>query len=213
VDDAVQQVPSVHRFDAARHGADLDLRFTPIEDGERSADSGAIDPHFWLDPLRVAAVGDALAVRLAELSPHDRADFEAGARHLRDRLTELDGRLRAGLATCASREVVTSHNAFGYLARRYDLEQAGIAGLTPEEEPSPADLAAVTRFVRAHQVHTIFFEALVSPAIARSIADETGATTAVLDPIEGLTDRSRGRDYVEVMDADLDALRLALRCS
>ena len=103
------------------------------------------------------------------------------------KLAALDADLREGLASCERDQLVTSHDAFGYLAARYGMTQVGISGLTPEAEPSPADLAEVTRFVEEHDVRTIYFETLVSPDIAEALASETGARTAVLDPIEGLT--------------------------
>jgi zinc transport system substrate-binding protein len=213
VDEAVDQASADRRFDAADEGADLDLRFTPIEEGTEHADeAGSLDPHFWLDPLRLSNVGAALAARLGELAPEHRDAFTARAEALAERLVALDGTFEQGLADCARRDLVTSHNAFGYLARRYDLTQVGITGLTPEEEASPADLAAVTDHVREHDVRTIFFESLVSPAIAETIAAETGADTDVLDPLEGLDDSSKGRDYLEVMAANLTSLRTGLDC-
>jgi zinc transport system substrate-binding protein len=213
VDDAVGQIDGDRRFDAADAGADLDLRFTPIEEGAQHDDeAGAVDPHFWLDTTRLGAVADGLADRLGDLDPDHAAEFTANAQDLEADLAALDSSFEAGLADCPSRRLVTSHNAFGYLARRYDLEQVGITGLTPEEEPSPADLAAVTDYVRQHGVGTIYFEALVSPAIAEAVAAETGAATRVLDPIEGLDDSSPGDDYLEVMAANLTALREGLGC-
>ena len=103
--------------------------------------------------------------------------------------------------------------AFGYLAARYDLEQVGISGLSPEEEPSPADLAAVTEFVEANDVRTIYFETLVGPAVAQTVAAETGAVTAVLDPIEGLSDDSEGENYLEVMRSNLANLESGQSCA
>jgi zinc transport system substrate-binding protein len=211
VDEAAEQVDAAHRFDAARAGARLDLTASGAEEGAGGA--GGVDPHFWLDPTRLSAVGTALAQRLAEADPDHAADFVAGGQRLAARLSDLDRSLQQGLANCTSTDIVTSHSAFGYLARRYGLRQVGITGLSPEAEPSPRDLASVTSFVREHHVGTIFFEALVSPAVARTVADETGATTAVLDPIEGITTASQGQDYLEVMASDLAALRTALGCS
>lgn len=193
--------------------ADLDLTFTPIEEGEQHADeAGATDPHFWLDPTRLAAVGDAVAARLAKDDPAHAATYRANASSLRGRLTALDRELRDGLADCTDKDLVTSHNAFGYLARRYGLEQVGITGLTPEAEPSPKQLAEASDFVEEHDVRTIYFETLVSPRIAETLARETGAKTAVLDPIEGLSDDSHGEDYVEVMQSNLRNLRAGQRC-
>ena len=212
VDDAVTSEGAGHGFDVTP-AAQLDLAFTPIEEGEEHADeAGATDPHFWLDPTRLAAVGDALASRLSKLDPAHAADYRRNADRLRTRLDDLDGEFATGLADCANTDLVTSHNAFGYLARRYALTQVGITGLTPDAEPRPADLAAVATFVRTHAVRTIYYETLVSPRIAETVADETGARTAVLDPIEGLTSRSAGRDYLAVMRANLASLRAGQPC-
>jgi zinc transport system substrate-binding protein len=213
VDDAVAEADGAAVLDVAP-AADLDLTFTPIEEGEEHAEeAGSVDPHFWLDPTRLAAVAGAFADKLSELDPSHTDAYEANLAELTDQLDTLDGQLMTGLAACASTDLVTSHNAFGYLARRYGLTQEGITGLTPEEEPSPADLAAVTQFVEAHHVTTIYFETLVSPDIADAVAAETGATTDVLDPLEGLTDESPGNDYLEVMAANLANLRKGQSCS
>jgi zinc transport system substrate-binding protein len=171
------------------------------------------DPHFWLDPTRLADVADAVAARLGELAPDAAADFTANAGMLRAELEELDAEFEAGLASCASTELVTSHTAFAYLADRYGMTQVGITGLSPEDEPSPAELAEITDFVEDHGVSTIYSEALVDPAIAETVAAETGASMAVLDPLEGLTDESPGSDYFEVMRANLEALQAGQDCT
>jgi len=212
VDEAVEQEAADTSFDAAEHTL-LDLTYTPIEEGEEHADEQGIDPHFWLDPMRLADVADALAERLGELDPDGVDTFTANAGHLRASLDELDTDFAEGLAACESTDIVTSHNAFGYLAEAYGLTQVGITGLTPEEEPSAGDLAEVADFVEENDVRTIYYETLVSPAIAEAVAAETGAKTAVLDPLEGLTDQSRGSDYLEVMRSNLDNLRAGQQCS
>lgn len=194
--------------------ANLSLTFTPIEEGVEAADeAGATDPHFWLDPLRLSDVADAFAATLGEVDPSNAEVYTANANSLRDKLEALDDEFTTGLADCADTNLVTSHNAFGYLADRYGLDQVGITGLTPEEEPSPSDIAAVTDFVDANDVTTIYFETLVSPAIAETIAAETGAATRVLDPIEGLSDESEGTDYLEVMRSNLANLQAGQSCS
>lgn len=212
VDDAVEQQASETSFDAAEN-TDLELTYTPIEEGEEEADeAGATDPHFWLDPMRLADVADALAERLGELDADNADTFTANAAELRTSLEELDTEFTEGLATCENTDVVTSHNAFGYLAQAYGLTQVGITGLTPEEEPSAADLAAVADFVEENDVRTIYYETLISPAIADAVAAETRAQTAVLDPLEGLTDESQGSDYLEVMRSNLENLRAGQPC-
>ncbi len=175
-------------------------------------DDGATDPHFWLDPMRLADVADAVAAELADSAPEHAAEFEQNAAALRDELVALDREFAAGLKTCDSRLLVTSHAAFGYLADAYDLDQVGLTGLTPEAEPAPSDLAEVTDIVRDNDVQTIFYETLVSPDVAETVASSTGASTAVLDPIEGLTDASAGADYIEVMQSNLTSLRDGLPC-
>jgi zinc transport system substrate-binding protein len=185
---------------------------TDDEHADHARDTAGTDPHFWLDPLRLAKVGDELAERLGRLDPEHAAAYRRHARELRDDLETLDDDYETGLASCASRVLVTSHESFGYLARRYDFEQIGVEGLVPDQEPSPAQISKVARFVREHGVSTIYHETLVSPRIAETLAAETGARVAVLDPLEGLTQDSPGDDYLTVMRANLQTLRKGQSC-
>ena len=212
VDDAISSTDATDRALDVSPAARLDQTYSPIDEGEQTDETKA-DPHFWLDPTRLADVADAVAARLSAIDAAGAATFEANAATLRDRLTELDGEYREGLASCANTNIVTSHNAFGYLADRYGLTQVGITGLAPDAEPSPQALADVTDFVRDNDVTTIYYETLVSPAIAETVASETGAQTAVLDPIEGLTSDSVGSDYFEVMRSNLSTLRSGQGCT
>lgn len=187
--------------DAAGRGKNvLWLLDTP---GLHRFDNG--DPHVWLDPQRYALI-------VREVGGALRRPREAG--RLVARLRALDGAYRRGLAHCARREIVTSHAAFAYLAQRYGLKQVAITGLSPEAEPAPKDLQRVVDLVRGTHARTVFFETLVSPRIAETVARETHAQTAVLDPIEGLTpaEASRGENYFTLMRANLRALRGALGC-
>jgi zinc transport system substrate-binding protein len=126
----------------------------------------------------------------------------------------LDGDYRRGLAHCDRRDFVTSHAAFGYLAARYHLRQIPITGVDPESEPSPKRLANLIALVRSEHVTTVFFERLVSPRLAETVARDAGARAAVLDPIEGLTpsEQDRGADYLSLMRRNLRELRRALGC-
>ncbi|WP_200215340.1 metal ABC transporter substrate-binding protein [Micromonospora coerulea] len=180
------------------------------EAGHEEEKTGGKDPHVWLDPTRLATIGDRLAERLGTADPDRAADFTARARTLRAELGQLDADYAQGLKTCQRREIVVSHTAFGYLAERYQLEQVGITGLTPDTEPAPQRLAEVAREAREHRATTIFFETLVSPKVAETVAREVGAKTAVLDPIEG---GPAGGDYLSAMRANLQTLRTALDCS
>ncbi len=210
VDDAVATEAGQRAFDVSS-AARLDL--TRIDDHDEDPGGGPVtDPHFWLDPTRLADVGDALAEQLAAATPDLADTFEANAAALRRDLEALDAELAAGLASCASTDLVTSHEAFGYLAQRYGMSQVGITGLSPEAEPDAATLAEVADFVTEHEVATIYYETLVSPEVAETVAAETGARTAVLDPIEGIGDESAAQDYLGVMRANLAALQSGQPC-
>ena len=213
VDAGVQSVAADHALDVAGV-AQLDLTYTPIEGGQSDPKKkGTRDPHFWLDPTRLESVATSVAARLTILDPADAATFTANAAALTKELQVLDGDYRTGLASCSSMVVVTSHNAFGYLSRRYGLTQVGITGLTPEDEPSPDDLARVSAYIEHNKISTIYYETLVSPVIARTVGSETGAKTMVLDPIEGLVATSQGSDYFGVMRSNLANLRIGQGCS
>jgi zinc transport system substrate-binding protein len=170
------------------------------------------DPHVWLDPTNVAAIGHAVSDRLAALDPESANDYRANATRLEGELTQVDRRFRAGLASCERTEFITTHAAFGYLAERYGLTEIAIGGLSPDLEPSPARIAQVQQEARVHGITTIFFETLVSPAVAETLARDLGLQTDILDPLEGITPESRGTDYFSVMNANLAALRKANGC-
>lgn len=175
-------------------------------------DHGAVDPHFWLDPQRYTAVAKGIAAKLGEIDPAHKDDYTKNAEAFAKDLTALDGEFTAGLKNCASKNLVTSHAAFGYLAERYGFTQMALSGLSPDKEPEPARLAEIAAFVKKNKVATIYTETLVSPAIAKTVAAETGAKTAVLDPIEGLSESSAGKDYLEVMRANLATLKKGQPC-
>jgi zinc transport system substrate-binding protein len=187
-----------------------------VEDAVTGADVPALDAleglelregdaHVWLDPRRFAQVVERIGTALGN---------EEAARGLAARLRALDTELGTGLADCRRRELVTTHDAFGYLAERYGLETIPITGNSPEAEPSPRDLEAVAELVEERGVTTVFTETLVSPAIGETVAREAGAVTADLNPLEGLTEEEleRGEDYFSVMRANLEALRKGLEC-
>lgn len=180
------------------------------EVADLEATDGRSDPHFWLDPARLAAVGDLVAQALSDARPESADAFAERAAALADDLAALDTEFQAGLATCESRVIVTTHAAFGYLADRYDLEEISVSGIDPDSEPSPARLREVAAAVEDEDVTTIFAETLVSPKVAEVLATDLGLRTAVLDPVEGLVEP--GSDYLSVMRANLAALRAALRC-
>jgi zinc transport system substrate-binding protein len=153
-----------------------------------------------------------VVAQLSGIDPGHAPDYQANGAALQAELKTLDASYAAGLKTCDRREFITSHAAFGYLAEQYTLIQIGISGLAPDAEPSPARIAAVQEEAKAHGVTTIFYETLVSPAVATSIAGDLGLSTDVLDPIEAVTAESRGDNYIAVMQSNLVALEKANGC-
>ncbi len=209
VDEAIAQEAADKAIDVT---SGLTLLPATGEEEADAADEGGTDPHVWLDPKDMAAIGRAVAARIDALAPQAAAGVDERANDLSGRMDALDAEFRAGLATCEIRDMVVSHEAFGYLAKAYGLTQVGLSGLDPEAEPSPARLKDVADLVRAQGIDTIYYETLVSPKVAETIADETGASAAVLDPIEGLADGATG-DYETIMRANLAALQKGQHCT
>ncbi len=209
VDDAVATRGEQSSFDVAP-AANLSRNHSAV-DGD-SDSSELVDPHFWLDPQRYAAVAEAIAARLSAIDQARAEVYAANAASLTQRLATTDQAWAEATAECESRDLVTSHSSFGYLADRYGFTQVGVAGLSPENEPSPQQLADISRFVSSRDVRTIYFEPLSSSAVAETVARETGAETAVLDPLEGITEASAGDNYFTVMEANLAAVRNGQGC-
>ena len=179
---------------------------------EEGHDHGDVDPHFWLDPLLVADFADAVADELGEVDPDGAQAYADNAADLRADLEAVDEEYTSGLASCERSATVVSHQAFGYLSR-YGLEFEPIAGLSPDAEPTAADLAHLQELITEDGVTTVFSERLVSPKMADTLADDMGVTSAVLDPIEGLSDETSDEDYLSLMRENLTALQQANGCS
>ncbi|MBF0966216.1 MAG: zinc ABC transporter substrate-binding protein [Actinomyces bouchesdurhonensis] len=168
------------------------------------------DPHFWLDPVRMANAATLVGDKLAEANPANAEMYKTNAKALKEELTSLGNDLVSKTSTCQIKTFVTAHTAFGYLADRTGLTQVGISGLDPDSSPSSARLAEISQIAKDQGVTTIFTEALIDPKIAQTLADDLGITTAVLDPIESQTDPSK--DYSGVMNDNINALTKALNC-
>ncbi|RZD57618.1 zinc ABC transporter substrate-binding protein [Streptomyces albidoflavus] len=178
-------------------------------DGHDHGDSG-LDPHIWLDPVKYAEMADGVGEALQKADPDHAADYRKNTEALTGKLKKLDQNYRDGLKNTDTRTFITTHAAFGYLAERYGLDQESIAGVDPESEPSPARMKELQKIAAQEKVTTVFFETLASDRTAKVLAEDTGLRTGVLDPLEGITDKSQGDDYLEVMEANLAALKKAL---
>ncbi|WP_329198828.1 metal ABC transporter substrate-binding protein [Streptomyces sp. NBC_01435] len=213
VDDAIGQSGAKHVVDAAKltaledHGTETgaDEHGHEHHDGEAGA-----DPHIWLDPVKYAEVAKGVGKALEKSDPDHAADYRKNTDALVTKLDGLNTAYENGLKNTATKTFITTHSAFGYLAERYGLTQEGIAGIDPEAEPSPARLNEIHTIAEKNKVTTVFFETLASDRTAKTVAKDTGLKTGVLDPLEGITDKSKGTDYIEVMRSNLAALEKAL---
>ncbi|MFC9246383.1 metal ABC transporter substrate-binding protein [Streptomyces sp. NPDC057136] len=213
VDDAVTQAGVENTVDAATlttledHGSEVG----GDEHGhEHEGEEAGADPHIWLDPVKYAEVAKGVGKSLEKADPDHAADYAKNTDALVNRLDALNTAFETGLKDTATKTFITTHSAFGYLAERYGLTQEGIAGIDPEAEPSPARINEIHTVAKKNKATTVFFETLASDKTAKTVAEDTGLKTDVLDPLEGITKQSKGADYIEVMESNLAALQKAL---
>ncbi|MFC7982080.1 zinc ABC transporter substrate-binding protein [Streptomyces sp. NPDC057336] len=180
------------------------------EEAHSEEEEHARDPHIWLDPVKYAEVAEGVAKAFEKADPDHAADYRKNAETLTKKLADLNTSFKDGLANTDTKVFFTNHAAFGYLAERYGLTQEAINGLDPESEPSPARIKELQDEAKADGVTTVFYETLVSGKTAKTLAKDAGLKTDVLDPLEGITDKSKGDDYFEVMQSNLKALEAAL---
>lgn len=213
VDDAIAQSGVRNSVDAAKlttledHGTETG----GDEHGHAHEGEGAgADPHIWLDPVKYAEVAKGVGKSLEKADPNHAADYRTNTDALVKKLDALNTSYKKGLSDTATKTFITTHSAFGYLAERYGLVQEGIAGIDPEAEPSPARIKDIHSIAEKSNATTVFFETLASDRTAKTVARDTGLKTDVLDPLEGITAKSKGDNYIEVMQSNLAALQKAL---
>ncbi|MGW1064474.1 metal ABC transporter substrate-binding protein [Streptomyces aureus] len=215
VDDAVAQSGVRTKIDAAtlttleKHGNEVGGH-AAAHDHSEGEDTGATDPHVWLDPVRFRQVAEGVTAALKKADPEHAADYATNMAALGKKFTALDTDFREGLADTRTKTFITTHAAFGYLAERYGLTEEAVNGLDPESEPSAKRVKGLENLAKADGVTTVFYETLVSDRTAGTIARDVGLRTDVLDPLEGITEKSRGSDYMQVMRSNLKALQTAL---
>ncbi|MFJ9115785.1 metal ABC transporter substrate-binding protein [Streptomyces sp. NPDC102394] len=215
VDDAVAQSEVKTKIDAAsltsleKHGNEVGGH-AASHDGSENDELSGLDPHIWLDPVRYAQVAEGVGKAFQKADPKHAADYRKNTAALVKKLDALNTAFKDGLAHTQSKVFITTHAAFGYLAERYGLTEEAINGLDPESEPSAARVKQLETMAKDDGVTTVFYETLVSDKTAKTIASDAGLKTDVLDPIEGITSKSRGTDYFSVQEANLKALQSAL---
>lgn len=215
VDDAVAQSEVKTKIDAAtlttleKHGNEVGGHAAEHDDTE-GEETGATDPHIWLDPVKYAEVAEGVGKAFEKEDPDNAGEYKSNTAALVKKLDALNTQYADGLKNTTSKVFITTHAAFGYLAERYGLTEEAINGLDPESEPSANRVKDLETMAKADGVTTVFYETLVSDDTAKTIAKDAGLKTDVLDPIEGITDKSKGDDYLQVMESNLKALETAL---
>jgi zinc transport system substrate-binding protein len=185
-----------------------------LEEDKHEHDESAFDPHFWLDPVLAEIQVNRIKEVFKEVDPANQVQYEARWAVTTQELRSLDQEYTSGLSQCRLRSVVTAHDAFTYLAKRYTLEVISIAGLSPNTEPSPKRLVEIANVVRERNIGYIFFETLSSPKLSQTLARETGVETLVFNPIEGgmMDENGVSETYFSLMRQNLNHLRIALEC-
>ncbi|MFF7639055.1 metal ABC transporter solute-binding protein, Zn/Mn family [Streptomyces canus] len=215
VDDAVNQSEIKTKIDASsltsleKHGNEVGGHAAEHDDAH-GEEAGGEDPHIWLDPVKYAEVAKGVGAAFEKADPDHAATYKANTAALVKKLDALNTKFENGLRNTGTKVFITTHAAFGYLAERYGLTEEAINGLDPESEPSADRVKDLERMAKADGVTTVFYETLVSDKTAKTIASDAGLRTDVLDPIEGITAKSRGKDYFSVQEANLKALQGAL---
>lgn len=195
-----------------------DVKIVKVSQGieliSSSDQESPLDPHIWLDPVIAQQIVDKIASELQEINPENSTQYKQNADQFKAQLQGLDQKYLTMMPTCTNRDVITSHNAFGYLAARYNFNVTSIAGISPEDEPSSQQLAQIVNIARSKNIKYILFESLVSPRLSDTIAQEVGASTLVFNPLEGLTEEevANNENYLTIQNKNLENLRTALQC-
>ena len=183
------------------------------ETHEEDEQGKTLDPHTWLSIANAMKEADAIKEAFIALDPENKTYYEENYTMYEQKLQELQDLYKEELSDLSKDTIVVAHEAFGYLCAEYGLHQEGIEGLTADSEPDSARMKEIIDFCKEEDVEIIFFEELVSPKVAETIASEIGAKTMVLNPIEGLTSEqeAEGLDYIGLMKQNLEALKTALK--
>jgi zinc transport system substrate-binding protein len=177
---------------------------------------GDADPHLWLDFAYARKMVDSILDALLIKDGRNRDFYVENARLYGEKLDELDRRYKAVLGHCKSHVFIHGgHSAFNYLARRYGLTYfSAYKGFSPDTEPTPRDLAELTKTLRDQGLHYVFYEELISPRVAETISRETGASLLKLDGAHNITreEKERGITFLTIMNENLRNLAIGLEC-
>lgn len=195
----------------ASEGMTLD-RVSGLEDievGKGVDEKSLYDPHTWLDPEKVAEEAQIIADKLSELDSENKEIYQSNAKKFIDQAHELTNKYKPIFDKVEQRTFVTQHTAFSYLAKRFDLNQLGIAGISPDQEPSPKQLTEIQEFVKTYKVKTIFTESNLSSKVADTLVKSTGVSLKTLNPLEA--DPQNDKSYLDNLEEDIAILAEELK--
>jgi len=210
-----QTIDAVKEEDHDDHDDHKDDNDHKDDDDHDDHGHGDTDPHVWLDPANMVSMTQAVVRALSTLSPDSTTTLDANAAAYMAELEQLGTAIDSAFANCASRALVTSHDAFGYFATRAKLDTVPIAGVDPANEPSAKELEAIAKVARDAQATTVFFEAQLPEGLAKTVASSIGAQVDVVNPIETISsaDLSAGKNYIAIQRENIESIAKGLRCS
>jgi len=206
----VEAAGSIDLMAGAAHDHDHDEEEADHDEHDHDHE---LDPHVWLDPVLAQKEVEAIRDALVKKYPEQKATFDKNAAAYIEKLKALDTEYQEAFKDAKNKTFVTQHAAFGYLAKQYGLTQESIAGISPDQEPSPSRLAELKKYIKEHNVSVIYFETSASSKVAETLARETDVELAVLNPLESITqkEQDKGEDYISVMKANLEALKKSIK--
>jgi zinc transport system substrate-binding protein len=208
---AIDSVPLSARMDSHQESRDEDM----YDEQTHEHAHETLDPHIWLDFSIDQRIIDSIVQLFSQMEPNNSEIFERNGAKYKKELEEYDRRFKEELGKCKTRVfILGGHAAFGYMARRYDLNQIALYGMNPDSKPTPKQLVRVVELAKKYQISVIYFEEYVSDELAKVIADEVGAKTLVLNPAANLSEAQikAKMTFLDIMSQNLESLKKGFSC-
>ena len=176
---------------------------------------GGTDPHIWLDFANTQHMVDTICEGFSAKDPANKTFYADNARAYNGLLGEIDRRYTNTLAHCKYSDIVHGgHFAFGYLAKRYNLHYVAAYGFSPDAEPTPRRLYDMSEMIKQKGVKYLFYEELLSPRVAETIAKETGVTLLKLSAAHNIAkeELEQNVSFLSIMEQNLKNLATGLQC-
>ncbi|EGO2831979.1 metal ABC transporter solute-binding protein, Zn/Mn family, partial [Enterococcus faecalis] len=162
------------------------------------------DPHTWLDPILVGEEAITIGKKLSEIDKQNKSYYLEKSEQFNKKMKMIEKKYQTIFKKKKQKYFVTQHTAFSYLAKRFGLQQLGIAGISNELEPNSRQMAEIELFIKENNVKVIFTETNSSPKIANSLRDSTGVSLKVLSPLENKPNNNK--TFIENFEENLSTL-------